>query len=99
MQGAVTLLENRLRATRAKAEQGLDAAVADLRSEFASAQKAETQRLESLVDNCTSVLRESSVMGIAKTRATIASNLAALRDEVQLACLAFLSSTICLSPG
>lgn len=81
-QGAVTLLENRLRAARARAEQGLEAAVADLRREFASAQKAEAQRLEALVDNSSSLLRQSSVMGIAKTRATIASDLASIRNEV-----------------
>jgi hypothetical protein len=89
-QAAVARLENRHKASKVRAEQALEAAVEELRKEFASAQRAEARRLESLVDSSSTLIRHSSIIGIAKARATLASDLHSIRTEVWLwRCLAY----------
>jgi hypothetical protein len=71
---ALNALDNRHKVAAARAEKVLEAA----------ARKAESRRLEALLQHSTSLLRQTSVLGLATARATIVSDIESLRGEVIL---------------
>ncbi|CAL8471811.1 g11353 [Coccomyxa elongata] len=83
MQAALTDLDNRHKAAAARTEKALEAATRELRAETAAAQKAEARRLEAMLEHSTSLLRQTSVLGLATTRATIVNDLESLRGEME----------------
>lgn len=84
MQAALTGLDNRHKAAAARAEKALEAAARELRAEAAAAQKAESRRLEAMLQHSTSLLRQTSVLGLATARATLVNDIESLRGEVIL---------------
>lgn len=84
LQAALNALDNRHKVAAARAEKALEAAARELHAESAAAQKAESRRLEALLQHSTSLLRQTSVLGLATARATIVSDMESLRGEVIL---------------
>jgi hypothetical protein len=84
LQTALNALDNRHKVAAARAEKVLEAAARELHAESAAAQKAESRRLEALLQHSTSLLRQTSVLGLATARATIVSDIESLRGEVIL---------------